>query len=47
MEVPSICKAYLLGFFFWRYPENLHGTVPPFQDPEMAIELREYHGNDG
>ena len=41
MEVPTIYKAYCSGLCQGISPQNmaLYGTVPPFQDPEIPIEL--------
>jgi hypothetical protein len=41
-EVPTIYKAYFSGLCKGISPENiaLYGTVPPFKDPEIPIEIR-------
>ena len=41
LEVPTIYKAYLSWLCKGISPQNtaLYGTVPPFQDPEIPIEV--------
>ena len=41
MEVPTIYKAYFSGLCKRIYPQNmaLYGTVPPFYDPEITIDI--------
>jgi hypothetical protein len=41
LEVPTIYKAYFLGLCKGISPKNmaLYGTVPPFQDPEIPIDM--------
>ena len=42
MEVPTIYKACFSGLCKGVYPQNmaLYGTVPPFWNPEIPIEMR-------
>ena len=48
LQVPTTYKAYFSGLNFREYPQqNMaqdmvhYGTVSPFQDPEIPIDIRE------
>ena len=41
LQVPTICKTYFLGLCEKISPYDMasYGAVPPFEDPEISIDL--------